>query len=145
MGSAAGVEERVRDAVVRGLAWAVSEPNDEALWTRARDVVSNLLTGYWRDGELAGRKPEEAFFVRCGRDTMTQQDLDDGRLVVVIGLATIAPAEFVVLTIEQTVGGRRRRWFPWRRLARAGRFTVRPQATPRSTTSSEWSRGGSNP
>ena len=86
--AAAGIEERVRTALVRGLAWTVYESNDEALWTRVRDTASGLLLSYWRDGELRGSEPREAFYVRCGRDTMTQQDIDSGRLIVEVGIAT---------------------------------------------------------
>ena len=110
MGSAgSGVEERVRSALVRSLAWTVAEPNDEALWVRVRDAASNVLSSYWRDGELKGSRAEEAFFVRCGRETMTQQDIDAGRLIVEVGIAPIAPAEFVIISIEQIVGASRKR------------------------------------
>jgi uncharacterized protein len=120
----AGIEERVRAATIRGLAWTMYEPNNEALWARVSDEISNLLISYWRDGELVGMKREEAFFVRCGRDTMTQQDLDDGRLIVLVGIAPVAPAEFVVIRIEQMVGGQRRkrllrRWLAWARIGSA--------------------------
>lgn len=105
----AGIEEQVRAALVRGLAWTVSESNDEALWARVRATATDLVSSYWRDGELMGSKPEEAFYVRCGRETMTQQDIDSGRLIVEVGIAPVAPAEFVTISIEQIVGGRRKR------------------------------------
>ena len=109
MGAAAGIEERVRSALVRGLAWTAAEPNDEALWAQVRETTVNLLMSYWREGALQGTSADEAFFVRCGRDTMTQQDIDAGRLIVEVGIAPVAPAEFVTTRIEQTVGGRRKR------------------------------------
>jgi uncharacterized protein len=118
--ASAGVEERVRSALVRGLAWTASEANDESLWARVRDTSSSLLLGFWRAGELVGARAEEAFFVRCGRDTMTQQDIDNGRLIVVVGIATVAAAEFVVIQVEQIVGGGRRKRWP-QRLARLRR------------------------
>ena len=59
-----------------------------------------LLIEYWK-GALVGRKPEQAFFVRCDRSTMTQNDLDNGRLVVLIGVALLRPAEFVIFRIGQ--------------------------------------------
>ena len=115
MGSAAaGIEEQVRAALVRALAWTVHETNDEALWARVRDTASNLLSSYWRNGELIGSQPEEAFFVHCGRETMTQQDIDNGRLIVQVGIAPTAPAEFVVVTIAQMLAGQPKR-FPFRR------------------------------
>jgi phage tail sheath protein FI len=114
--SAAGIEEQVRAALVRRLAWTVRRSNDEELWARVRDTATNLLSPYWRDGELKGSKPEDAFYVRCGRETMTQQDVNDGRLIVEVGIAPVAPAEFVIVTIEQRVAGQPkrspfRRWF----------------------------------
>ena len=109
MDSAAGIEERVRAALVRGLAWAVAERNDEALWAQVRETAVNLLTSYWREGEFQGARAGEAFFVRCGRETMTQQDVEAGRLIVEVGIAPVAPAEFVIIRIEQIVGGRRKR------------------------------------
>jgi Phage tail sheath protein FI len=97
----------------------VHQPNDEALWARVRDSASSLLSSFWRDGELVGARAEEAFFIRCGRDTMTQQDLDNGRLIVLVGIAPVAPAEFVVIRIEQMIGGQRRQRLLRRWLARA--------------------------
>jgi phage tail sheath protein FI len=66
-----------------------------------RSTVSDFLTNEWRNGALMGTKPEEAFFVKCDRTTMTQSDLDDGRLVCLIGIAPIRPAEFVIIRIGQ--------------------------------------------
>jgi Phage tail sheath C-terminal domain len=85
----------------QGLQWAVFEPNDEPLWASVRDSVSDFLLAEWRSGALKGERPEQAFFVRCDRTTMTQDDLDNGRLVVVVGVATVRPAEFVVFQIGQ--------------------------------------------
>jgi phage tail sheath protein FI len=121
--ASAEIEERVRAALVRGLAWTVSEANTERLWALARETASTLLLGYWRNGELAGAREEEAYFVRCGRDTMTQQDIDNGRLIVEVGIATVAPAEFAIIRLEQIVGGGRPKRWPlprpaWLRLGR---------------------------
>jgi phage tail sheath protein FI len=66
-----------------------------------RSTVSDFLTNEWRNGALMGTKPEEAFFVKCDRTTMTQSDLDNGRLVCLIGIAPIRPAEFVIIRIGQ--------------------------------------------
>lgn len=88
-----------------GTQWVVFEPNDERLWARVRQSVSNFLTRVWRDGALMGTKPEEAFYVRCDRTTMTQDDLDNGRLILLIGVAPVYPAEFVIIRIGQWVGG----------------------------------------
>ena len=66
-----------------------------------RQQVTNFLTGLWRDGALQGNTAEDAFFVRCDRSTMTQNDLDEGRLVCLIGVAPTRPAEFVIFRIGQ--------------------------------------------
>ena len=124
VGARAGVEERIRTALVRGLAWTLHEANNETLWVRVRETANDLLLSHWRNGELAGGKAEEAFYVRCGPDTMTQQDLDNGRLILIVGIAPVAPAEFVVLRLEQTVGGQQRK----RRLRRpAWKFDSAPE------------------
>ena len=62
-------------------------------------MITNFLTVVWRNGALEGTSPEEAFFVRCDRTTMTQTDIDNGRLIVAIGVAPVKPAEFVIVRI----------------------------------------------
>ena len=84
--------------------WAVFEPNDEALWTRVHRTISVFLNGMWRNGSLAGTSADEAFFVNIGRSTMSQDDIDNGRLVCVIGVAPVKPAEFVIFRITQKTG-----------------------------------------
>jgi hypothetical protein len=81
--------------------WAVFEPNNERLWASIRQSVEDFLLVAWRDGALMGTKPEEAYFVRCDRTTMTQNDLDNGRLICLIGVAPTYPAEFVIFRIGQ--------------------------------------------
>jgi phage tail sheath protein FI len=88
-------------SIDRGTQWAVFEPNNEALWLRIRLTIESFLTEVWRTGALMGTKPEEAFFVRCDRTTMTQSDLDNGRLICLIGVAPTKPAEFVIFRIGQ--------------------------------------------
>ncbi|MGE5097191.1 MAG: phage tail sheath C-terminal domain-containing protein [Betaproteobacteria bacterium] len=83
----------------RGLQWVVFEPNAEPLWARVRRAITNFLTLVWRNGALEGMKPEEAFFVKCDRTTMTQTDIDSGRLICVVGVAPVKPAEFVIVRI----------------------------------------------
>ena len=84
--------------------WVVFEPNNEMLWARVKQTINNFLTNVWRDGALMGTTPEEAFFVRCGRDTMTQTDIDNGKLIVQIGVSPTKPAEFVIFEIAQWTG-----------------------------------------
>jgi phage tail sheath protein FI len=94
----------------RGTQWAVFEPNGEALWANVRRTVEDFLLNEWERGSLLGAKPEQAYFVRCDRSTMTQNDLDNGRLVCLVGVAPLRPAEFVIFRIGQwTATGSRRR------------------------------------
>jgi phage tail sheath protein FI len=88
-----------------GLQWVVFEPNDQRLWARVKQSISAFLTRVWRDGALMGTKPEEAYFVKCDRSTMTQDDLDNGRPIVLVGVAPVKPAEFVIIRIGQWQGG----------------------------------------
>jgi phage tail sheath protein FI len=88
-------------SIDRGTQWAVFEPNGEALWANVRTTVSDFLYNEWVSGALLGATPKEAFFVHCDRSTMTQNDLDNGRLICTIGVAAIKPAEFVIFRIGQ--------------------------------------------
>jgi hypothetical protein len=88
-----------------GTQWAVFEPNDDRLWARLTQSVSAFLTTLWGEGALMGQKASDAFFVRCDRTTMTQDDLDNGRLVMLVGIAPVYPAEFVIIRIGQWAGG----------------------------------------
>jgi len=83
----------------------VFEPNNERLWARVRGQVEDFLTTLWRDGRLVGTKPEHAFFVKCDQTTMTQDDIVNGRLVALIGIAPLRPAEFVIFRIGQWATG----------------------------------------
>ena len=89
----------IESSVDRGLQWVVFEPNAEPLWARVRRAISNFLTQVWRNGALEGTKVEEAFFVKCDRTTMTQTDIDQGRLICLVGVAPVKPAEFVIVRI----------------------------------------------
>jgi len=95
------VEESIEEATQ----WVVFEPNDEPLWARVRRSVSDFLTRLWMDGMLQGKSREEAYFVKCDRSTMTQADIDNGRLIMLIGIAPVKPAEFVIFRIGQWTGG----------------------------------------
>lgn len=88
-------------SIDKGTQWSVFEPNGERLWANIRDTVSGFLFNEWVNGALLGDKPEQAFFVKCDRSTMTQNDLDNGRLICLIGVAAIKPAEFVIFKIGQ--------------------------------------------
>jgi phage tail sheath protein FI len=86
-------------SIDRGLGWVVFEPNSEALWYAVTGAIQDFLLRMWQQGVLQGTRPDEAFFVRCDRTTMTQNDLADGRLVCSIGVAPVRPAEFVIFAI----------------------------------------------
>ncbi len=88
-------------SIDRSTQWAVFEPNGPELWSNIRETVSAFLYNEWVNGALLGNKPEEAYFVRCDRSTMTQNDLDNGRLICEIGVAVLYPAEFVIFRIGQ--------------------------------------------
>lgn len=94
-------------SIDRGTQWAVFEPNGEALWANVRRTIEDFLLDEWQSGALLGDKPEKAYFVRCDRSTMTQNDLDNGRLVCLVGVAALKPAEFVIFRIGQWTGDRR--------------------------------------
>lgn len=95
----------LEESIEEGTQWVVFEPNNEKLWARVRQTITQFLTRVWKDGALMGNTPEEAFFVKCDRTTMTQDDIDNGRLIVVIGVAPVKPAEFVIFRIAQWAGG----------------------------------------
>ena len=88
-------------SIYRGTQWVVFEPNDEQLWSRVRDTVRLFLRATWRSGALQGNTEEHAFFVLCDRDTMSQEDILQGRLICEIGIAPIKPAEFMIFRIFQ--------------------------------------------
>lgn len=95
----------IEESIVRGTQWAVFEPNDEPLWAQLRLSIENFLYGVWRSGALAGMTAREACFVRCDRTTMTQADIDNGVLIVEIGVAPVRPAEFVIVRIMLRAAG----------------------------------------
>lgn len=91
----------VEESLDEGLQWVVFEPNAPPLWARVVQSVTAFLVSVWRAGALFGVKQEEAFFVRCDQTTMTQDDIDNGRLIVLVGIAPVKPAEFVIVRIQQ--------------------------------------------
>jgi phage tail sheath protein FI len=91
----------LEETIKNGTNWVVFEPNDEQLWARVNRTIDAFLTRVWRDGALMGGSPQEAFYINIGRSTMTQDDIDNGRLICVIGVAPVKPAEFVIFRITQ--------------------------------------------
>ena len=94
-------------SIDKGTQWAVFEPNGEMLWGNVRRTIEDFLLNEWQMGALLGDKPEKAYFVKCDRSTMTQNDLDNGRLVCLIGVAPLKPAEFVIFRIGQWTADRK--------------------------------------
>ncbi len=95
-------------SIERGTQWAVFENNGDRLWANITLTIDGFLFNEWKSGHLMGRKPEEAYFVRCDRSTMTQNDIDNGRLICLIGVALLRPAEFVIFRIGQWTADSRR-------------------------------------
>lgn len=93
----------IEESIKANTSWAVFEPNDENLWSRVSGTIHVFLTTLWRDGALAGSSADEAFFVNVGRTTMTQDDISNGRLICVIGVAPVRPAEFIIFRITQKI------------------------------------------
>lgn len=88
----------VEESVKKSTSFAVFEPNSAPLWTKVKSMIENYLIQKWREGALAGAVPEDAFFVRVGLgETMSAQDVLEGRMIVEIGMAVVRPAEFIIL------------------------------------------------
>ena len=73
------------------------------LWSRVKEAVDSFLYNEWKSGNLLGDTASQSYFVRCDRTTMTQNDLDNGRMICLIGVAVLKPAEFVIFRIGQTI------------------------------------------
>jgi hypothetical protein len=94
----------LEESLYRGLQWVVFEPNDEPLWSQIRLNTGSFLQTLFRQGAFQGRTPQEAYFVKCDRETTTQNDIDRGIVNVIVGFAPLKPAEFVILKIQQIAG-----------------------------------------
>jgi phage tail sheath protein FI len=94
----------LEESLERGTGWAASEANDETLWAELRLAVGEFLHSLFVQGAFPGRTPREAYFVKCDAQTTTEEDVDLGRVNIVVGFAPVKPAEFVILLIEQAAG-----------------------------------------
>jgi phage tail sheath protein FI len=90
----------IEESLYRGLKWAVFEPNDESLWAKIRQTVGNFLQGLFLQGAFLGTTPREAYFVKCDRGTISQRDIDQGIVNLLVGFAPLKPAEFVIIKIQ---------------------------------------------
>ncbi|TCO55195.1 phage tail sheath family protein [Actinocrispum wychmicini] len=95
----------VEESIRRGTQWVVFEPNDADLWARVRRTVSAFLRNMWMQGALVGATPEQAFFILCDETNNPASSVDEGKLVVDIGIAPVKPAEFVIFRLSQWQGG----------------------------------------
>ena len=91
----------IETTIMEGTQFAVFEPNDQKLWEGLKRTVNAFLRGLWRDGALFGATAEQAFFVKCDAETNPPESIDQGKVVVEIGIAPVKPAEFVVFRISQ--------------------------------------------
>ena len=94
----------LEETIKANTGWVVFEPNDELLWIRVKRTIEVFLEGVWRSGALAGSTAAESFFVDIGPSTMSKDDIDNGRLICVIGVAPVKPAEFVIFRLTQKTG-----------------------------------------
>ncbi|MCD4724430.1 MAG: phage tail sheath subtilisin-like domain-containing protein [Bacteroidales bacterium] len=94
----------MEESLYRGLKWVVFEPNDEPLWAQIRLNVGAFMHNLFRQGAFQGTTPKEAFFVKCDKETTTQNDIDLGRVNIWVGFAPLKPAEFVIIYIQQIAG-----------------------------------------
>jgi len=94
----------IEESLYRGTQWVVFEPNDEPLWSQIRLNVGSFMHTLFRQGAFQGKSPNEAYFVKCDKETTTQDDINKGIVNIVIGFAPLKPAEFVVIKIQQIAG-----------------------------------------
>jgi uncharacterized protein len=94
----------IEESLYRGLKWVVFEPNDEPLWSQIRLNVGAFMHNLFRQGAFQGASPREAYFVKCDKETTTQNDINLGIVNIVVGFAPLKPAEFVVLKLQQIAG-----------------------------------------
>lgn len=95
----------LEESILAGTQWVVFEPNDDALWARIRRTISAFLINEWRKGALFGLTPDEAFYVKCDRETNPAEGIDAGQVVCEVGVAPVKPAEFVIFRLAQFSGG----------------------------------------
>jgi uncharacterized protein len=94
----------IEESLFRGTQWVVFEPNDEPLWAQIRLNVGAFMHNLFRQGAFQGSSPQQAYFVKCDKDTTTQNDINLGIVNVIVGFAPLKPAEFVVIQIQQIAG-----------------------------------------
>ncbi|VAW89519.1 Phage tail sheath protein FI [hydrothermal vent metagenome] len=94
----------IEESLYRGTQWVVFEPNDEPLWSQIRLNVGAFMHNLFRQGAFQGTTPKDAYFVKCDKETTTQNDIDRGIVNIVVGFAPLKPAEFVIVKLQQIAG-----------------------------------------
>ena len=94
----------IEESLFRGTQWVVFEPNDEPLWAQVRLNVGAFMQNLFRQGAFQGKTPQDAYFVKCDKETTTQNDINLGIVNIVVGFAPLKPAEFVVIKLQQMAG-----------------------------------------
>jgi len=94
----------IEESLFRGTQWVVFEPNDEPLWAQIRLNVGAFMQNLFRQGAFQGQSPRDAYFVKCDKETTTQNDINLGIVNIVVGFAPLKPAEFVVIKLQQIAG-----------------------------------------
>lgn len=94
----------IEESLYRGTQWAVFEPNDEPLWAQLRLAIGAFMHNLFRQGAFQGKSPRDAYFVKCDKETTTQNDINLGIVNIVVGFAPLKPAEFVIIKIQQMAG-----------------------------------------
>jgi uncharacterized protein len=94
----------IEESLYRGLQWVVFEPNDERLWAQIRLNVGAFMNNLFRQGAFQGKSTRDAYFVKCDKETNTQNDINLGIVNIFVGFAPLKPAEFVVLKLQQMAG-----------------------------------------
>ncbi len=94
----------IEESLYRGTQWVVFEPNDEPLWAQIRLNVGAFMHDLFAKGAFQGTSPKDAYFVKCDKETTTQNDIDKGIVNILVGFAPLKPAEFVMIKIQQIAG-----------------------------------------
>jgi len=94
----------IEESLYRGTKWVVFEPNDEPLWAQIRLNVGSFMNNLFRQGAFQGQSPRDAYFVKCDKETTTQNDINLGIVNIIVGFAPLKPAEFVVIQLQQIAG-----------------------------------------
>jgi uncharacterized protein len=94
----------IEESLYRGTQWVVFEPNDEPLWSQIRLNAGAFMQNLFRQGAFQGQSPRDAYFVKCDKETTTQNDINLGIVNIVVGFAPLKPAEFVIIKLQQMAG-----------------------------------------